>query len=103
MQYTWLFLFIVIFLIILPQKKRRKNRRKIIHNQERAIKMNELIESLIGKYVEISGDLYIGGIGRILSVKDGWIEFETDNGRRSLMNTLYISKIREVPEKKKKK
>lgn len=65
--------------------------------------MNELIESLIGKHVEISGDLYLGGIGKILSVKDGWIEFESDHGEKSLMNTLYISKIREVPEKKKKK
>ncbi len=102
MQYTWLALFIVIFLIILPQKKRRKNRRKILSRQERAMKMNELIEAMIGKHVEISGDLYLGGAGTILSAKDGWIEFQADNGKRSLMNTLYISKIQEIPEKKKK-
>ena len=64
--------------------------------------MNELIESMIGKRVEISGDLYIGGVGKILSAKDGWLEFESDNGQKTLINTLYISKIREMPEKKKK-
>ena len=52
--------------------------------------------------MEISGDLYLGGVGKILSAKDDWIEFETDGGKKMLMNTLYISKICEVPEKKKK-
>ncbi len=102
MQYTWLALFIVIFLIILPQARRRKSRRKILHQKERKNLMNELIESMIGKRVEISGDLYIGGVGKILSAKDGWLEFESDSGQKTLINTLYISKIREMPEKKKK-
>ncbi len=103
MQYSWFIIwFIVIFCIILPQKKRRKRRKNLLSLKERAIKMNELIESMIGKHVEISGDLYLGGVGKILSAKDGWIEFETDGGKKMLMNTLYISKICEVPEKKKK-
>lgn len=103
MQYNWLIIwFIVIFCIILPQKKRRKRRRNLLTFKERAMKMNELIKSMIGKHVEIAGDLYLSGIGRILSSKDGWIEFETDSGKKMLMNTIYISKISEVPEKKKK-
>ena len=64
--------------------------------------MNELIQNMIGKRCEVMGDLYSSGVGKILSIKDGWIEFEADNGQKSLMNTLYISKIRELPEKKKK-
>ena len=42
-----------------------------------------------------------GCIGTILSVKDSWIEVADDKGRKKLINTYYISTIREYPKKEK--
>ncbi len=98
--YPLIILWIMIFVMIAAQNKRRK-RRKNLYNKERTHLMNELIINMIGKRCEISGDLYVGSVGKITDVKDGWIEFESDKGQKTLINTIYISRIRELPEKKK--
>lgn len=98
--YPLIFLWIVIFIMIPAQNKRRKRRRNL-YNKERIHHMNELIMKMIGKRCEISGDLYVGAVGTITDVQDGWLEYETDKGQKNLVNITYISRIRELPEKKK--
>ena len=63
--------------------------------------MNELIETLLGKRCEIIGDISTSCIGTILSFKDNWIEVADDKGRKKLINTYYVSAIREYPKKEK--
>ena len=99
----WIILFgILYFCIILPEK-RRKIRRRNLRSRERNAFMNELIEKMIGKRCEIMGDISTGCIGTILSVNENWIEVADDKGRRRLINTFYISSIRENPKKETKK
>lgn len=98
--YPLIMLWVMIFIMIVAQNKRRKRRRNL-YNKERIHHMNELIMNMLGKRCEISGDLYVGAVGKITAAKDGWIEFETDKGQKTLINTIYISRIRELSEKKK--
>lgn len=97
-SYLVILLFVIYFCFILPTK-RRKKRRRMFWDKERKAFMNELIENMIGKHCEIIGDVSTGCIGTILSVKDSWIEVADDKGRKKLINTYYISTIREYPKK----
>ncbi len=90
---------ILYFCIILPQKRRRNFRRNL--RGERRILMNELIETMIGKRCEITGDISANCIGTILSAKENWIEVADDKGRKRLLNLSYVSSIREYPKKEK--
>lgn len=100
-SYLVILLCVIYFCFILPTK-RRKNRRRMLWNKERKAVMNELIENMIGKRCEIIGDVSTGCIGTILSVKDNWIEVADDKGRKKLINTYYISTIRNIRKKKNK-
>ncbi len=97
-----IFLWLVVFFILFQDKKKRRRQRTKRKNQERNAVMNELIVNFIGKRCEIHGDLGIATLVTITAVKDDWIEAEDDKGKKTLLNTAYISEIREAPEKKKK-
>lgn len=99
-SYLVILLCVIYFCLILPAKRRRARRRKL-WNKERKAFMNELIENMIGKRCEILGDVSTNCIGTLLSVKDNWIEVADDKGRKKLLNTYYISTIREYPKKEK--
>lgn len=106
MWYTYIFLFIVIFIIFKEEKDNsRAALRKVIKKRKLKgnLKMTELIERYIGKECVIytcTSSMQITGI--IHSCKDGWIEVERD-GQRDIINCDYIIRIREYPKNKKGK
>ncbi|MCB2294317.1 hypothetical protein LGK95_12430 [Clostridium algoriphilum] len=86
----------VIFFIVLPQKHemkkliilKRKKRKGLI------IMTNELIKKYKGKTVSIStGEFGTSATGKIIDVKENWIEVETKKGIE-LINSEFIQSIK---------
>ncbi len=96
-----IFLWVVIIMMYRKRKKDRKNRRRK-RSHERTMHMNELIQNFIGKRCEIQGDVEVYTAVTIKSAEGDWILVEDDKGKQSILNTNYISGIREAAEKKKK-
>ena len=65
--------------------------------------MNEVLEKMVGKrcIVQADGDIS-GTVGMIKQVSGGWLELENDKGLTVAINTLFITQVKEAPEKKKK-
>lgn len=78
-------------------QKRAKSRRK-----ERSMGMNELIQRCLGKncilYVGGGWDSNISGV--VESIEGNWLSVRTSK-TVEVVNLDYISRIREIPEKKK--
>lgn len=90
--------FILLFVII-PAQYVESRRRNIINKKRRKGKerslMNELLKSLEGHVCT----LYLGGMdsvtGTVTSVVDGWISLKEKDGRVSVVNCDYVSRVRE--------
>ena len=77
----------------------RTARRNRLKRQNGGMDMNELIKSFIGKNVLITGTSS-GVEGTITKIEDNWIEVEDKKGSKQLVNTDYVSCIKEYPRKK---
>ncbi len=97
-----IFLWLVIIFVLFQNKKSRRRRRKKTKH-ERNPHMNELIQHFIGKRCEIHGDLSIATIATVTAVEEDWLLAEDEKGKKTLINITYISEIREMPQKEKKK
>lgn len=96
---TWIAIYLPLFMLLfvmLPQQYfvqkaivlRRKRREGLV------IMTNELIVKYLGKDCRISTGTYgINVAGRIIDIKDNWIEVETKRGNE-LVNAEYIQNIK---------
>lgn len=102
MEY-YLILIALYLCIFLPMITRQKARvaKKARNRRRGVIKMNEIIEKYLHKTVAVQSQSSFGVVGVITDVKDNWIELEQKNGKKTLINTDYITTIEERVEKKK--
>ena len=90
---------IIIFLIVIPnQREMQKLIMQKIKMRKGAMTMiNEAINKYIGKNCKISsGSFGTNVTGRIIDVKENWIEVETRKGRE-LINADFIQSIQIKP------
>ena len=103
MEYTWVFFILLLFFLIRSRRKTavrlcliRKRKQK----KERTV-MNELLKQYVGTNCIIySLEDFVNTTGVITSLNEPWLEVETKNGKK-LVNTEYVLRIEEKPEKKK--
>lgn len=103
MEYTLVFFILLLFFLIRSRRKttvRLRLIRKRKQKKERTV-MNELLKQYVGKNCIIySLEDFVNTTGVITSLNEPWMEVETKNGKK-LINTEYVLRIEEKPEKKK--
>lgn len=103
MEYTLVFFILLLFFLIRSRRKtavRLRLIRKRKQKKERTV-MNELLKQYVGKNCIIySLEDFVNTTGVITSLNEPWMEVETKNGKK-LVNTEYVLRIEEKPEKKK--
>lgn len=100
----WICIFLPLFLMLVESGQHRRvmnQKRARRRRKERNAVMNEIIQRCLGKQCII----YMGGIGGDLTgvveaVEGNWLSLRTSKTVETV-NLDYISRIREVPEKKK--
>ena len=106
------FLIIIFLCVILPARRRKKTAAVIMTkkiknkklNKEERMKMYELLKRFIGKKCHINVmNTSEGILGVISEVQDNWVVIETDSNTLETLNIDYITRIREWPNKEKKK
>lgn len=96
---TWIAIYMplfILFFIIFPQQQQMRKLvfQKMSKRKGAAIMTNEIIKKNIGKICKISSGSFGTNVkGKIIDVKDNWIEIETKKGYE-LVNADFIQSIK---------
>ncbi len=85
----------IIFLIIFPHQRELQKKVTIKNRKRKGVRniMNEIVMKYIGKTCKISSGSFGTNItGKIIDVKENWIEVETRKGKE-LINADFIQNI----------
>ena len=102
--YLWFIIFLLLFVIPAMRARRRRRIRTAKRNRIKRRKgvntMNEMIKEYIGKEVIVTDGYSTGVVGVVVRVEENWLELEEKNGNKQIVNTDYISRIKEYPRNK---
>jgi hypothetical protein len=100
---TWIAIYLPLLIIILTVNQQDEYRKIMIirHKRRRGLisMTNELLSKHIGKKCKISTGSYGSNVtGRILEIKDNWIEVETYKGLE-LINAEFVQNVKVMAER----
>jgi len=98
----WVVFMAVIIVLLMKrrrtaQRRRRRNRRRRAGNMSQAI-----IEQMLGKRCALDMEGLSGATGVLEKLDGNWISLRTDD-KLELINLDYVTRIRELPEKTRRK
>ncbi len=101
----WFCIFLPLLLTLAENRRRRTQiiqKRARIGRKERREEMNELIQHCLGKrcLIHVGGGWESNVTGVVESIEGNWLSVRIDK-TVEVVNLDYISRIRELPEKKK--
>lgn len=95
--------FMAVIIVLLMKRRRTAQRRRRRNRRRRAGNMSQtIIEQMLGKRCALDMEGLSGATGVLEKLDGNWISLRTDD-KLELINLDYVTRIRELPEKTRRK